>query len=290
MLISSSQASAADGGVFCRGTMSFIARPEASGELAFKVMGSTQQQNIVEVGGIALPHAGGWRYQVKSPSTPEDRCTVDIKESGGGYYLKTVEGARCESLGGIGASALIESAAFPAASRVAGAVPPSGKPDDFPAFDCKRKRFFSSIEPVMACAAQTPESVVRGLVAQDTGGWSNIFDNKPTAIMRQYFTDGFNASWAKAMTHNQDEPVLDGDPITGMQTVTRVQTLSTSGGETGPATARVIAKLKVTYGGTVQQEQVAFDLKLERQHWKVDDITSGAMPSIRRYFRKSYGA
>lgn len=176
---------AASGGVFCQSTMSFIIRPEASGALTFKVMGSTQQGNIIDVGGTALPHAGGWRYQVKSASTPADRCTVDIRKSGGGYSLKTVGGARCESLGGIGAAALIESAAFPAASRVAGAVPPSGTPDNFPAFDCAHKRFFSFNEPATVRGAQSPAEIVRSLVAQDTGEWGKISGNEPTATMRK---------------------------------------------------------------------------------------------------------
>ena len=279
---------AAGGGVFCLGTMSFVARPEASGALTFKIMGSTQQKNVIELGGTALPHAGGWRYQVKSASTSADRCTVDIKGSGGGYSIKTIEGARCENLGGFGASALIESVTFTEGSRVEGAVPPSGEPDDFPTFDCGRRRFFSSAEPVIACAAQTPESVVKSLVAYDQGGWGKVFAESPTTLMHQYFSEGFNASWAKAMSSEGD--VLDGDPITGMQDVTRVQMLATSGGVTGSATARIVAKLKVASGGTVKPELVKFDLKLENKRWKIDDITSGAMPSIRNYFRKSYGA
>lgn len=283
---------AATGGVFCKGTMSFVARPEPTGALSFKIMGSDPRQNIIEIEGLALHHANGWRYQVTSTSTPADRCTLDIVEISGGYAVKSVDGARCENSGGYGAYEMVMNAGFPAASRMPGVIPPAGKADDFPAFDCAHKRFYSSNEPVMACGSQVlgaaPVGVVRGLVMQDTGGWGKIFADKPTAIMRQYFTDGFNASWTKAMSH--DEDVLDGDPITGYQQVTRVEERSTTGGETGLTTAKVTANLSVTAGGETKPEKVVFDLKLEHQHWKIEDITSGSMPSIRTYFRKSYGA
>lgn len=283
---------AATTGVFCKGKISFIARPEQSGLLAFKIMGSTSSNNVVEVGGSAQPHAGGWRYQVKSTSSPEERCTLDIKEISGGYTAKTVDGARCQSSGGFGAYQLISDVAFPARSLVQGLQPPNGAPDDFPAVDCVRKKFFSSAEPKVFLVAEVsgdpPTDIVRNLIAKDTGGWSGIFAEKPTSIMKHFFTEGFNRSWAKAMTHNQDEPVLDGDPITGQQMVTRVQIISIDGGETRLGLAHVVALLKVSAGGETKSEQVRFDLKLEGRGWKIDDIKSGDMQSIRTYFRKSY--
>lgn len=289
------RAHAANAGVFCKGSMFFIARPEPTGTLTFKIMGSNPNQNIVEVGGVAFPHVGGWRYQVKSMATPEDRCTLDINNSSGSYSVRSFDGARCENMGGQGAYEMLMNANFPAASRVSGVVPPAGSPDDFPAFDCAHRRFYTSGPPaaVKVSTAQVlgaaPIGVVRGLIARDMGGWGNVFAEQPTAVMREYFTDGFNRSWAKAMTHNQTEPVLDGDPITGWQGVTHVEERATSGGEVDGTTARVVAELRVTADGQTKPEKVVFDLRLENQHWKVDDITDPGMPSIRSYLQKSYG-
>lgn len=143
-----------------------------------------------------------------------------------------------------------------------------------------------SAGPVLGAA---PVGVVRGLIAQDTGGWGTVFAETPTVAMRRYFTAAFNGSWTAAMKHNADEPVLDGDPITGRQSVTRVDQQSLTGGETGAATARVTATLKVTAEGRAETETVSFDLKLENRRWKIDDITAQNRPSIRTYFRTSYG-
>lgn len=283
---------AASGGVFCKGTMVLIARPEGDNSLTFRIMGSDPRQNIIEVEGNAAVHGRGWRYQVTSPTVPEDRCTLDFRASGGGYSIKSVEGARCESSGGYGAYEMLMRAEFPASSVVPGVAPPRGKVDDVAEFDCARKRFFAAATPPAAASGvigAAPVGVVRGLIMQDTGGWGQVFAERPTPVMTSTFTAAFNRSWANAMTHNQQEPVLDGDPITGYQGVTRVVERSTDGAETNPTTAKVTAELSVTAGGETKVERVFFNLKLEDRHWKIDDIQDQDTPSLRNYFHKNYG-
>ena len=36
------------------------------------------QGNVIEINGVAAPHKGGWRYQVKSDNDPEQRCTLNF--------------------------------------------------------------------------------------------------------------------------------------------------------------------------------------------------------------------
>lgn len=130
---------------------------------------------------------------------------------------------------------------------------------------------------------------VKAVISMDKGGWGNIFAEMPTALMRQYFSEGFNRSWAGAMAHNQQEPVLDGDPITGYQMLDKVTLRSVSAsehGEQATVTARVLASQE---GGRPKPETIKFSMKREDGAWKVDDIMHSHQPSLRAYFRKSYG-
>jgi hypothetical protein len=78
LVIASAAAKAAEGGIFCKGTMFFIERLEPNRAMSLKVMGADERQHIISVEGVAIPHNDGWRYQEKSDSDPDQRCTLDI--------------------------------------------------------------------------------------------------------------------------------------------------------------------------------------------------------------------
>jgi hypothetical protein len=143
--------------------------------------------------------------------------------------------------------------------------------------------------PVLA-GTDDPAAVVTEIVKMDKGGWEPVFAVKPTALMRRYFTQAFNRSWTVAMSHNSEGPVLDGDPITGDQSVTRVALKSTRASG-GADKATVAAELLVTEDGVKDAipQTVVFSLAREAGAWKIDDIKSANMPSLRAYFKKTYG-
>jgi hypothetical protein len=142
LAIAPTAAKSAEGGIFCKGAMSFIERLEPNRAMSFKVMGADERQHIISVEGVAIPHNGGWRYQEKSDSDPDERCTLDIFPRAGGFVMHTIEGARCVSYGGYGAYSLLEKQAFPASSRLSGFSPKFDKKGVVIDFDCERRRFF----------------------------------------------------------------------------------------------------------------------------------------------------
>lgn len=93
---------------------------------------------------MAVPHNGGWRYQVKSDDVPDDRCTLDITAAGEGFVMHTVEGARCVSYGGYSAYELLMQAEFPARSTVQGVVPELDGDGRMLDFDCGEQTFVKS--------------------------------------------------------------------------------------------------------------------------------------------------
>lgn len=129
------------GRVFCQGSLSFIERPKADGAIAFRFVGANDQDNIMTVEGVAVPHKGGWRYQVKSDAVPDDRCTLDITATGEEFTLHTVEGARCVSYGGYAAYILLTEAAFTGRSMVRGVTPALGPDERLLDFDCDKRKF-----------------------------------------------------------------------------------------------------------------------------------------------------
>jgi hypothetical protein len=142
LLLSAHSAGAVEGGVFCiRAGSYFVERPEPNGAMTFDVLESNAQGNIIEINGVAVPHKGGWRYQVKSDSDPEQRCTLDITPVAGGFKMDTVEGARCSSMGGHNAETALMGASFPASSRVKGMAPVVDSAGKIPQFDCHSKKF-----------------------------------------------------------------------------------------------------------------------------------------------------
>jgi hypothetical protein len=142
LVLSAHSAAAVDGGVFCIEAGSyFVERPEPNGALTFDVLESNAQGNIIEINGVAVPHKGGWRYQVKSDNDPQRRCTLDIAPVAGGFKLDTVEGARCAAMGGYAAETALIGASFPASSKVKGVVPIVDRAGKIPQFDCHSRKF-----------------------------------------------------------------------------------------------------------------------------------------------------
>ena len=131
---------------------------------------------------------------------------------------------------------------------------------------------------------------VVAVIKLDKGDWAPVFAEKPTALMKLYFTEGFNASWVAAMRHNHDEPVLDGDPVTGAQSVTAVKLQSTKVGQSGDATT-VTAQVLISQEGEKkpQPETIVFTMKREAGAYRIDDISVPDQPSLRGYFRKKFG-
>lgn len=137
-----------------------------------------------------------------------------------------------------------------------------------------------------------PEAVVRALVLKDkTARLTTQLPAKPNGYMKKQFTSAFNASWANAMSRGRDEPVIDGDLITGRQTVTRVTLKSSAVAENGDFAMVSTNIVYVDEDGPRKShsETVRFFLKKEQGIWKVDDINAGDLESIRTNFKKSYG-
>ena len=282
------------GGVFCGRNAVFSERLETNGSMTFSYMGSDARQQIMTVEGVAVPHRGGWRFQQKSDKNPDERCTLDIAAVASGFKMHTLEGARCVSSGGAGADTLLYDASFPSAMRIKNVAPLIDGEGHFQDFDCEKKTFYASrYEPSPAqktADAADAETVIRSVVALDQGQRSGLFANKPTPLMKRYFSPGFIAAWANAMKHNGEEPVMDGDPITGWQGVTAVAVRSFGPSQTLEVIkVIVLANLSVRTEGETKSEAVTFTLKRENDVLRIDDISDPNMPSIRAYFQKNYG-
>jgi hypothetical protein len=295
MIVALAPPAAADpGSIFCGRNAVFSERPESNGFMTFSYMGSDARQHIMAVEGVAVPHNGGWRFQQKSDKDPDARCTLDIRAVAGGFKMHTLEGARCVSSGGYGADTLLYDAAFSSSMRVKGIAPLIDGTGHLRDFDCEKKTFFESrYEPSAAqkaADAADAEAVIRSVVALDHGDWGQLFGEKPTPFMKKYFSPGFNAAWANAMKHNGDEPVLDGDPITGWQGVSSIVLKSFGSAQTVEFIDVIVsANLSVVTQGKTKTEAVTFTLKRENDVMRIDDIADPNMPSIRTYFKKNYG-
>jgi hypothetical protein len=172
LILSAHSAAAVEGGVFCiKAGSYFVERPEPNGALTFDVLESNAQGHIIEINGVAVPHKGGWRYQVKSDNDPQQRCTLDITPVSGGFMMDTVKGATCASMGGFNAEIALMGASFPASSRVKDVVPVVDGTGKIPQFDCHSKKFETAETVAPAKAAYPPGS------NDATGQWSVGSDN-----------------------------------------------------------------------------------------------------------------
>ncbi len=93
--------------------------------------------------------------------------------------------------------------------------------------------FFAAPASVSNQISSGPEALVKAMIERDRdANLATLLPDEPDDYMRRHFTKAFNASWANAMSHSKDEPILDGDIITGLQTVTRVIVKSAHAAET----------------------------------------------------------
>jgi hypothetical protein len=282
------------GSIFCGRNAFFSERMEPNGSLTFSYMGSDARQQIMTIEGVAAPHNSGWRFQQKSDKNPDERCTLDIVGVAGGFKMHTIEGARCVSSGGSGADMLLYDASFPSSMRVKGIAPLVDGEGHFQDFDCEKKTFYASrYEPSPAqrtAAAADAETVIRSVVGLDQGQRGELFAEEPTPLMKKYFSPGFVAAWANAMKHNGEEPVMDGDPISGWQGVTGISVKSFGPAKTVDVIKVIVsANLSVHTEGETKAEAVSFTLKRENDVMRIDDIADPNMPSMRAYFKTNYG-
>jgi hypothetical protein len=325
LVLSTHSVGAVEGGVFCiRAGSYFVERPEPNGALTFDVLESNAQGNVIEIKGVAVPHKGGWRYQVKSDSDPQQRCTLDITPVAGGFKMDTVKGATCAGMGGFNAEIALMGASFPASTRVKDMAPIVDGTGKIPGFDCALKKFETAQggtpvktekpgsneasgrltagastdvtvashpqerTPPAVPAADTsdPVEVVSAVVKLDSAGEGRPFGSDE--FIRHYFTTQFKSSWDHAMA--QPEDVLDGDPVTGSQALKSVKLEATQITTKTPDSAVVVAKLAVTpRGGRPYPQSVIFTVNRDGSAWKIDDISGPVDGSLRGYFKKSYG-
>ena len=121
---------------------------------------------------------------------------------------------------------------------------------------------------------------------------SSIFDfsEKPSPLMRKYFTADFVAAWVAAMRHNNEGPVLDGDPLTWLQGVKSVTLKSNQTDlitfDQATVTARVLAQPD---GSTFSKPEgliIHFDMRRENAVWRIDDIRRSGQLPLRDYLRR----
>ena len=116
------------------------------------------------------------------------------------------------------------------------------------------------------------------------------FNDQPTPLMRKYFTADFITVWIAAMRHNKDQPVLDGDPLTGLQGVKSLVFKShrTDLINSDPAavTAQVVAQPDGSTFTRPNEMNLRFDMKREDGSWKIKDVSSPSQPSLRAYLSR----
>jgi hypothetical protein len=113
------------------------------------------------------------------------------------------------------------------------------------------------------------------------------FNEQPTPLMQKFFTSGFIAVWVAAMRHNKEGPVLDGDPLTGLQGVRSVTLKSTQTNlitsDHATVTALVVALPDGSTFTKPQEQNLRFQMERENSVWRINDIGSSAQPSLRGY-------
>lgn len=136
-----------------------------------------------------------------------------------------------------------------------------------------------------------PTDTVSTVVKLDYPGSSLFnFNESPTPLMRKYFTADFIAAWVAAMRHNKDRPVLDGDPLTGLQ---GVKTVTLKSNQTNLITvdratvnAQVVAQPDGSTFTKPNELNLRFDMKGEHAIWKIDDIASSSQPPLWTYLSR----
>jgi len=116
------------------------------------------------------------------------------------------------------------------------------------------------------------------------------FNEIPTAMMRKYFTADFIAIWVAAMRHNKTEPVLDGDPLTGLQGVKSVTLKGNQSNlitaDNATVTSRVVAQPDGSTFTKPQKLNLRFHMKRENGVWKITDISNPSQASLHTYLSR----
>ena len=132
-------------------------------------------------------------------------------------------------------------------------------------------------------AVTDPSDVVSAVLMADTN--PTLFAEKLSPLMRKYFTSNFVAIWAKAMRASTDGPILDGDPVSGFQSVKSLTPKSLksdlASGEQGKVTASVMVNF--TDGSPPKPIEVRFDMRNSGGTWKIQDISNDAQASLQTY-------
>jgi Protein of unknown function (DUF3828) len=130
-----------------------------------------------------------------------------------------------------------------------------------------------------------PAGVVSTAIKLD-GQNTPLFSEKPKGRMTEFFTKGFIAAWDAAFENNKGQPFMDGDPISGVQTLKSLTPKSIKVESASDTEARVAATVFVQSDRS-GDENLTFNLKRESGVWKIDDIGSPVEPSLHGYLVKS---
>lgn len=132
-----------------------------------------------------------------------------------------------------------------------------------------------------------PARVVVAAIKLEQVPGAVLHDDRPGGPMRRYFTKGFMTSWSAALAHNKDRPFLDGDLISGYQTVKSLTIRRIHTDSLSEAQASVTTTLFVQLGAPPLTLDVRFSLKREAGTWKIDDISNKVVPSLHNFLNKA---
>lgn len=128
-------------------------------------------------------------------------------------------------------------------------------------------------------AQEASDVVIRKIIAQEKlCGWGQtcgekIFDVRASHLTHLYLTHDFSAVWTRAIRHNKELPVWDGDIFTGAQQITLVgpDTLKTVH-QTADSSDVDVGLETIDEGGKRHVSHSLFKMKFEAGRWKLDDI------------------
>jgi Protein of unknown function (DUF3828) len=139
--------------------------------------------------------------------------------------------------------------------------------------------------PDAAQKPSDPAGIVSTAIKMDRQN-TPLFDEGPKGRMKEFFTKDFMAAWDAAFANNKGQPFMDGDPISGFQTVKSLTLKNLKVQSTTDIEARVTATVLVQSDRS-GDENLKFILKREAGSWKIDDISSPVEPSLHAYLEKS---
>jgi len=136
-------------------------------------------------------------------------------------------------------------------------------------------------------AAQTPAQVVTTVLKLDKG--TDLLSAEPNRAMRRHFTRAFVNAWRAALKFNEDVPFMDGDAISGYQTVKSLTLKNLNVDASNPSRVVVTASVFVD-SETPETEDIRFTLLQEAGAWKIDDVGNNFDHSLHAYLDKCSNA